>query len=393
MIFPVYVEGTELVAVLDRLLDALGNSQQLLFNEMSRLTETDDRPFTAPASHAEFSSKRNQIASIMQAPSILYGFERAMRLFEATYVAVDRQGGVPGLKSADFLAKVTLKTDRPEETIFLSRDLSWGVEWPVRSPRGNGKAAIGCVWHASAWGTVVPPYVVNYLSTAANAHMLQRNDVAMALLSIAAEATLRDVLASRGYSFTHGASSIDVFEYCDAHVSADVAGNRYLVAFSDTMPRTVADFSTSFPAAPVPIQVRRVIKDRTGTRIDLQIKTPQPLHEHWSTSGVATPAVRTVGGLGAALDIARNQEACVSPEDLPQDFDKVLQAVRNNLVHLSGAALNTPLSQFDRLKASGHFTLGDFVENEKLVHDFIVTIPRFVTAQYVKLRQQGTLVP
>lgn len=392
MMFPVHVEGKELVAVLDRLLTSLGNSQQLLFDEMSRLTVAHNRPFVAPASQAEFLAKRNQIASIMEAPTMLYGFETAMRLFEATYEAVDRQGGVPGLKPAEFLAQVTLKTDMPEETIFLSRDLWWNVKWPVRSHRGNSGATIGCVWHASNWGAVVPPYVVNYLSTAANAHMLQRNDVAMALLSIAAEATLRDVLSSRGYSFTHGAPSLDVYDYCNAKVSADVAGNRYLLEFSDVMLRTVADFSTSFPAAPVPIKIRRVIKDKANTRIDLQIKAPQPLHEHWSTSKVAAQAVKTVGGLGAALEIARNREGCVTPEDLAEDFDKVLQAVRNNLVHLSGEALNTPLSQFDRLKASGDFTLRDFVTNENLVHDFIVTIPRFVTDQYVKLRQQGTLL-
>lgn len=104
----------------------------------------------------------------------------------------------------------------------------------------------------------------------------------------------------------------------------------------------------------------RVIKYKANTRIDLQIKAPQPLHEHGSTSKVAAQAVKTVGGLGAALEIARNREGCVTPEDLAEDFDKVLQAVRNNLVHLSGEALNTPLSQFDRLKArdfAGFFTL------------------------------------
>jgi hypothetical protein len=221
--------------------------------------------------------------------------------------------------------------------------------------------------------------------------MLQRNDVAMALLSIAAEATLRDVLTSRGYSFVHGASSIDVYAYCDARVTADVTGGRYVIEFVDAMPRAVSDFTTSFATEPVNIQVRRVLKDKSNKRIDLHILAPKPLHEHWSQDTIATPAARTVGGLGEALDIARHREQCVTAEDLAEDFDEVLQAVRNNLVHLSKSALNTALPQYDFLDSSGNFTLRDFLANEGLVHDFIVTVPRFITEQYVKLRQGGTL--
>jgi hypothetical protein len=223
--------------------------------------------------------------------------------------------------------------------------------------------------------------------------MLQRNDVAVALLSIAAEATLRDVLTSSGYSFAHGASPTDVYAYCNARVSADVMGSRYMIEFVDPMPRTVADFPTSFATAPVDIQVRRVLKDKTNKRIDLHILAPQPLHEHWSSSMISTPAASTISGLGAALDIARHHERCVTAEDLAEDFDEVLQAVRNNLIHLSGAALNTALPQYDSLEPSGNFTLRDFLKNEGLVHDFVVTIPRFITDQYVKLRHGGTLFP
>ncbi|WP_163003071.1 hypothetical protein, partial [Pseudomonas viridiflava] len=99
--------------------------------------------------------------------------------------------------------------------------------------------------------------------------------------------------------------------------------------------------------------------------------------------------VPTVGGLGVALEIARNQLACVTAEDLALDFDEVLQAVRNNLVHLSGAALDTPLPRFDVLQSG--FALRDFLLNDLLVQDFVAAISRFVTTQYVKLRHSGTL--
>lgn len=391
MRFPVHVEGQELVGALDRLLELLGNSQHILFEAMVTVTSSTKTPFIAPSTPGEFTKKRNEIAAILRSPSMLRGFETALRLFEETYSVVAQQGGVPGSRPDDVLSKIVLKTDRPDETVFLSKDLRWVVEWPVRSHRGNVGGRIGCEWHASVWGAVVPPYVVNYLSTAAAAHMLQRNDVAVALLSIAAEATLRDVLTSRGYSFAHGASRTDVYAYCNARVSADPTGDRYMIEFTDQMPLTVADFQTSFATEPVHIQVRRVLKGKNNKRIDLQILAPQPLHEHWSSSKIFFPAANTVSGLGAALDIARHREQCVTAEDLAEDFDEVLQVVRNNLVHLSGAALSTALPQYDSLEPSGSFTLRDFLKNDGLVHDFVVTIPRFITDQYVKLRHGGTL--
>ena len=81
--------------------------------------------------------------------------------------------------------------------------------------------------------------------------------------------------------------------------------------------------------------------------------------------------------------------ACITGADLAVDLDEVLQAIRNNLVHLSGDALSTPLPRYDFLKPG--FALRDFLEDERLVHDFVTAIPRFVTSQYVRLRRAGSL--
>lgn len=389
MKYPVHVSGRVLERTLDAVLDLLGGSQLLLFAAMDRLTIGTPSHVVAPTSLAEFGRKRNEIARILQSPMMLRGLEIALRLFEEVYRDVDAQGGVPGHRPQDLLDLLRIETEQPDEIISLTTDMRWLVEWPVRLPADGPEKRMSCEWFARPWGAVVPPYVVNYLSSAATARRQNRNDAAVALLSIAAEATLRDVLSSHGYSFTHGAVSKDVYAYSRAQVTADAVAGTYIVKFHDAMPLSVSDFDASFAGAPVEIKLKRVPKGVDGKRIDLNIVAPNPLHEHWTTSMVATPAVLTVGGLGAALDIARNKVACVTAEDLALDFDEVLQAVRNNLVHLSGTALDTPLPRFDVLKRG--FALRDFLLDDRLVQDFVAAISRFVTVQYGKLRRSGTL--
>lgn len=389
MKYPVHVSGRVLVRTLDAVLELLGGSQHVLFAAMAKLTAGTLSHVVAPTGPAEFGRKRNEIAMIFQSPVMLRGLEIALRLFEEVYQEVYRQGGVPGYRPQDLLDLLRMETEQPDETISLSKDIRWIVEWPVCLPAGGPETRISCDWLARSWGTVVPSYVVNYLSSAATARRQKRNDAAVALLSIAAEATLRDVLSSHGYSFTPGAVSKDVYAYSRAQVTADAAAGTYIVKFPDAMPLGVADFGSSFAGAPVEIKLKRVPKNKSGTRIDLSIVAPNPLHEHWTTETVATQGSPTVGGLGTALDIARNKVACVTAADLALDFDEVLQAVRNNLVHLSGAALDTPLQRYDFLKS--RFTLRDFLLDDLLVQDFVAAMSRFVTAQYVELRRSGTL--
>lgn len=382
------VSGRALEQKLDEVLELLGGSQHLLFNAMAQLSPGTPSKVVAPISPAEFGRKRNEIARILQSPVMLRGLEVALKLFEDVYLAVDAQGGVPGYRPQDLLDLLRIHTEQPDETIALSKDMHWIVEWPVCLPAAGPETRMSCEWFARPWGVVVPPYVVNYLASAATARRQKRNDAAVALLSIAAEATLRDVLSSQGYSFTHRARSKDVFAYCTAKVTADEASGSYIVKFDGTMPLAVDDFATSFSGAPVEIKVKRVPKYANRTRIDINIVAPNPLHDHWTSPTVEMPGAPTVGGLGEALDIARNRLACVTAEDLALDLDEVLQAVRNNLVHLSGAALDTPLPRFDFLKRD--FALRDFLLDEHLVQDFVAAISRFVTGQYVELRRSGT---
>ena len=94
----------------------------------------------------------------------------------------------------------------------------------------------------------------------------------------------------------------------------------------------------------------------------------------------------SLGGLGEALDVARNKEKIISPSDLPPDMDEILKAVRNNLIHLSNESLETDLTKISTLSVA---TVREFVANEELVFDLISDVPEFINNQYVKLWKAG----
>jgi hypothetical protein len=86
--------------------------------------------------------------------------------------------------------------------------------------------------------------------------------------------------------------------------------------------------------------------------------------------------------LGEALDIARKKEGFLTPDLLPTDFDEVIKIVRNNLIHLSSEALNTPLNNLD---PTGEFNLGTFIERADCVYDLLRNISIFINEQYIQL--------
>ncbi|GHO98795.1 hypothetical protein KSF_088430 [Reticulibacter mediterranei] len=114
---------------------------------------------------------------------------------------------------------------------------------------------------------------------------------------------------------------------------------------------------------------------------------PQDLVDYWSSNTVIQPAAANepISGLGKALEIARHKEKFLDPTILPEEFDGVIRLVRNNLVHLSGEALNTHLRMFDYRSAEKHYTLQNFLSDQELVFDFIRNVPRFITDPYNKL--------
>lgn len=99
--------------------------------------------------------------------------------------------------------------------------------------------------------------------------------------------------------------------------------------------------------------------------------------DYFSSSNVQTPGQKTISGLGAALDIARNHESLIEVTLLPSDMDAIFTGIRNNLIHLSGAGLNAAQIQDQALL--------DFVSDRNRVFDLISFVPQFINTKYKQI--------
>jgi hypothetical protein len=209
------------------------------------------------------------------------------------------------------------------------------------------------------------------------------NATAAALLTIAVEATLRDVLIKRGYSFTHGSLSVDSFKYTEADISA--SGNSYVLTFREPRLKPPSDLHVSSGGSPsVKIRIRRYINEKKDGRVDLYVLAPEFLIDHWSVSDVDKSAnPRNVGGLSKALNIAREVEKFLLPTRLPLDLDDVILKIRNNLIHLSEETLTKQLIEDDE---GNQMTLQHFLEDPWTMFSFITNVLRFINDTYVELK-------
>jgi len=361
----------------------LNGNDSVIFAAMAGISTS----FTAPANPGEYTAKHSEIEGILNFPDALSGRQVALNLMEAVGREVKNTGGVVGVSANDLITAIKFE-GADGIVIRLTNDLRWATEWPISVHQGavSTHTTVTLDVHDQSWGEVVPTYILECIHAAIALYRQGVNSIAVALLAIAVEATLRDVLAIRGYAFIKGASSVDIFGYSAARVAVD--GNSYTLTFSDPMPRLPSTFATSAGAAFVDIQMKRVINARDRT-IHLKAKAPAWFIDYWASDTLTRSAQKRVNGLGEAFHIARDVEAFLTPTMLPTDFDEVITVVRNNLIHLSSQALATPLLKLD---SSGGYTLGQFLNDAFRVYDLMTNVPRFINDQYVDLRNGGHLV-
>ena len=200
------------------------------------------------------------------------------------------------------------------------------------------------------------------------------------MITIAVEATLRDVLVSKGCSFNPRANSYNVYDFGQASISVD--GDTYKLDLKNIPPKTPSDFLiTTEGQENVDIRIKREFNNRKN-RFDLTVNIPEYLLDYLSSDRIIQPAQRRVNNLEEALNIARNVEGFLTPDILPVDVDAVIKVVRNKLIHLSGEALETILPSYD---PEGNFTLKDFINDSNLVYDLIYNIPYFINKQYLSI--------
>jgi hypothetical protein len=128
----------------------------------------------------------------------------------------------------------------------LTTDSTWIIEWQLstdsnESSEKQGNVTIATVYK-NTWGPIVlgklfSICVVEYF------YLEKAYATSLALMSIAVEATLRDLLRTRGYTFTRNANRQDVYDYTKAKF--DVTGNTYTPYFVDTVPQSPANLVIS----------------------------------------------------------------------------------------------------------------------------------------------------
>ncbi len=374
----------QLTEAYSRLRSLFRNNEMVLFNSMQNVAATNGLNFSSPTSPSEYEQKHREIMSKLRRGRIR-GRDTAILLMEEILEHIQVQGGVRGISNEAVLEKLYFETADDGVFMRLNEGSYWSAEWEVSLDyrQARGKDTVEVDIHHKDEGEITPTYVVEYISSGMYNYSKGMYATSVALLTIAVEATLRDVLSHHNYSYNPRASSVDVYSYTNAKLK--VTDDGYLIEYPEPMPKATSDFLTSTGGVEsIDLRVRRLIKPRTnGDRTDIYMLVPECVVDHLSTDVLSTPAERAVNGLGAAFRIVRDSENLITAEDLPLDFEEVLTVVRNNLIHLSGEALETPLNAMD---ASGSFTLSNFLEDGEIVFDFIMTIPEFINGMYRRLR-------
>jgi len=344
----------------------------IIFDAMQAAYSRAGIQFQLPNDVSEYLSKHTEIEKRLSSRSLLRGAEVGLYFFEEIADRVNN-GSTPGVTCDDLLDSIRISISEGCN-VFLSPKLVWSLFWE--------KENIVLGVHERNVGEVVPFYIVEYVKSAIASFRLGLNWAAAALISIVVEATLRDLLNPLGYSYTPSSATLDQYKTIQASVSSD--GYQYFVNILEPVPNSVNDFFLATSGNTVQVEFRRNLKKtKTRVREDILIIDPADLLDYWSSDEIVAPAAkRTIEGLGGALDIARNEEKILTASDLPTDFDEVITAVRNNLIHLSGNILSTTLANFP----APHNTLIGFLSDRQMVSGLIEFVSQFVNEQYLKLR-------
>jgi hypothetical protein len=376
----IYVKTPQTVNLYQKIVQQIGQDE-IIFNAMHRVAQQKGFIFDLPTTASKFRLKHQEIELSL---SQYQNFPKKQGLFFDLIDELQIQLRANALDVyADQLRELILFKINQEFNILLNGNDAWQIEWTVVHPNDSTDERKIPVVVYEKGNEVINWTVLQYISSGILLFKQKSYATSLALLSIAVEATLRDLLSKKGYTFTPHASKVDIYEFSKAQVN--VSGDYYTISLPNTMPKTPVDLlSLAGGNLPIEVDVRREIKPDNG-RVDLRIKAPLYLVEHLSSDKIETPTqAKNISSLEEALRIARKVEEVITPMDLPTDIDIVLTAVRNKLIHLSNYSMGEELPSLASESPTGKFTVKDFVEGPKYVFDFVIDIPRFVNAQYEK---------
>lgn len=341
--------------------------QDILFINIKEVDES----FEMPNDASEYSEKHTEVENNFDFTT--YSQDDILLFFEKVYTQVKED--VP-LRSEEVLQLIDISTVYEDLSYRLLDDLSWALVWKVKTPYESEKEEIILRGFIRGHEPVVKEYIIEYLNSSILAFRQNLYASAIALFSIAIEATFRDVLQQRGFAYHSRSSGVEIYDYTEASLS--VENGKYTISFINDMPKSTEEFLNSVNGEDfIPIKIRRTKKTLSGgrERLDLHIRAPESIIDHLSTSVLTEEAARTISGLNGAIYQAR-REGIINNLDFPPSFAKLLIEVRNNLIHLSGGSFENP--EVNELLKDGSRVFSVMV---RLTHQFIYE-------QYAQLNRQ-----
>jgi uncharacterized protein (DUF1778 family) len=346
-----------------------------LLNAAVKATAHDQNPFIANSSQIEpqFEVIQHKIKLTADA----YGQQLLLKILEELYDDLLLNGAL------GVAPQVLLDTTRVEfedkSWVEYKSTKNWSWSWTLDVDGNSRTVEMDVRNKLLSTIDIVPDYTLQFVQQSMVAFKYKRYAVALALISVALEGTLRDALASKGYTYQPSSPKQDVYELSDVEIHKAVDG--YKVTFPNTMPLDHTSYLSN-PDDPTSktFRIKRLKKDSNKTV--LEIRTDSDFLDYWSSNTISEAGTMQISGLGAAIHIGRKHAGIISPTDLPEDLDQPIQAVRNNLIHLSGTALDGIVL----VDVNGKdVSLRSFLDNKNRVFDAVCSVGDAINKIYNRI--------
>lgn len=374
--FPI-INNTILSTLFDKIVALYTADKVKLLEAAERATSDEHQPFVVSPNDLD-----NQIAVLKNRilrTADSYGQTLLIKWIEELYDNLVVTGAV-GVSNETFIETTKIILVDNSYIKYLSSK-KWVWVWEITVEGNTSKILQHIRGKDNPSTVIVKDYILQYVQQAINAYSNRRPAAALSLMSIALEGTLRDALAIKGYSYSFGSPTQDVYELSDMHIYKLEDG--FKVFFPNEMPNNHVNYLNE-PESPSHVEVR-IKRLRKNDRNILEIRNVDEILDFWSSDTVAQAGQIQIGGLGAAIRISRNEAEILTPTDLPPDLDRVIQAVRNNLIHLSGSAMEQEVTLNYRNES---VSLGDFLNNKNRVFDAVCTIGETIDTLYKRIASE-----
>jgi hypothetical protein len=204
------------LSVYDEIVKVYRGKEHYHFDALCYIVPT----FSRPNDSREYSSALNDFKGNLSFTNI-YGLSRLLKIIEKLVTTTYDDGDSFILEN--LVPKLRFITNDSATDIVLNEKKHYAAEWsvPVSSFGQDEQQIIQLDLFDCEQNEIVPSYIVEYVKGAVLLYSQGLLKGACALMTIAMEATLRDILATRGYSYVTGTSSDDQYAFANAVVDVN----------------------------------------------------------------------------------------------------------------------------------------------------------------------------